>query len=143
MASVGEHKMTALYEKDVNYFFETVFPSEVVNVMRKELPEKIKVPSGSAIPVVYPVDKPPYMEVRIQEIFGWQETPKLLNGKIPLTLHLLGPNFRPMQVTASLESFWKNGYAEVRKELRIKYPKHQWPEDPADGIAEAKGRRRT
>jgi ATP-dependent helicase HrpB len=143
MASVGEHKMTALYEKDVNYFFETVFPSEVVNLMRKELPEKIKVPSGSAIPVIYPVDKPPYMEVRIQEIFGWQETPKLLNGKIPLTLHLLGPNFRPMQVTASLESFWKNGYAEVRKELRIKYPKHQWPEDPADGIAEAKGRRRT
>lgn len=143
MASVGEHKMTALYEKDVNYFFETVFPSEVVSTMRKELPEKIKVPSGSAIPVIYPVDKPPYMEVRIQEIFGWQETPKLLNGKIPLTLHLLGPNFRPMQVTASLESFWKNGYAEVRKELRIKYPKHQWPEDPADGIAEAKGRRRT
>lgn len=143
MASVGEHKMTALYEKDVNYFFETVFPSEVVSTMRKELPEKIKVPSGSAIPVIYPVDKPPYMEVRIQEIFGWQETPKLLNGKVPLTLHLLGPNFRPMQVTASLESFWKNGYAEVRKELRIKYPKHQWPEDPADGIAEAKGRRRT
>lgn len=143
MASVGEHKMTALYEKDVNYFFETVFPSEVVSTMRKELPEKIKVPSGSAIPVIYPADKPPYMEVRIQEIFGWLETPKLLNGKIPLTLHLLGPNFRPVQVTASLESFWKNGYAEVRKELRIRYPKHQWPEDPADGIAEAKGRRRT
>lgn len=143
MASVGEHKMTALYEKDLNYFFETAFPSDLVQTMRKELPEKIKVPSGSAIPVIYPADKPPYMEVRIQEIFGWLETPKLLNGTIPLTLHLLGPNFRPVQVTASLESFWKNGYAEVRKELRIRYPKHQWPEDPADGIAEAKGRRRT
>ncbi|MNL23481.1 ATP-dependent RNA helicase HrpB [compost metagenome] len=71
-----------------------------------------------------------------------QETPKLLHGTIPLTFHLLGPNFRPVQVTSSLESFWKNGYAEVRKELRIRYPKHQWPEDPADGTPEAKGRRR-
>ncbi|MFS4458204.1 ATP-dependent helicase HrpB [Bdellovibrio sp. HCB2-146] len=141
-AALGESKMTAIYEKDLKYFFESVFPSEIVETLRKELPEKIKVPSGSMIPVIYPVDKAPYLEVRIQEVFGMQETPKLLYGKIPLTLHLLGPNFRPVQVTSSLESFWKTGYAEVRKELRIRYPKHQWPEDPADGTPEAKGRRR-
>ncbi|MNT65722.1 ATP-dependent RNA helicase HrpB [compost metagenome] len=80
--------------------------------------------------------------MRIQEIFGWLKTPQVFWGQFPVTLHLLGPNFRPVQVTSSLESFWKTGYAEVRKELRIKYPKHQWPEDPADGVAEAKGRRR-
>ena len=62
--------------------------------------------------------------------------------EIPVTLHLLGPNFRPVQVTSNLESFWKNAYSEIRKELRIKYPKHQWPENPEEGIPEAKGRRR-
>jgi ATP-dependent helicase HrpB len=82
------------------------------------------------------------LQVRIQEVFGMSETPKVFFEKKPLTFHLLGPNFRPMQVTANLESFWKNGYPEVRKELRIKYPKHQWPENPEDGIPEAKGKRK-
>jgi ATP-dependent helicase HrpB len=113
-----------------------------VQTLRKELPDKIDVPSGSKIVVHYPPDKAPYLEVRIQEVFGMMQTPKVLFGKIPLTFHLLGPNYRPVQVTSNLESFWQNAYSEVRKELRIKYPKHQWPENPADGTPEAKGRRR-
>jgi len=141
-ACLGETKMQAVMEKDLVFFFENVFPPETVQTLRKEIPERIEVPSGSRIPVIYPPDKGPYLEVRIQEVFGMMETPKVFFGKIPLTLHLLGPNFRPVQVTSNLESFWQNGYPEVRKELRIKYPKHQWPEDPADGIPEAKGRRR-
>lgn len=142
-ACLGESKMQTVMEKDLTYFFESVFPASTVQTLRKEVPERIEVPSGSKIPVIYPLDKPPYLEVRIQEVFGLMETPKVYLGKIPVTLHLLGPNFRPVQVTSSLESFWKNGYPEVRKELRIKYPKHQWPEDPADGTPEAKGRRRS
>lgn len=141
-ASLGEKKMQTVMEKDLVFFFENVFPNDVIKTLKKEIPERIEVPSGSKIPVLYPSDKNPYLEVRIQEVFGMMETPKVYFGKIPVTLHLLGPNFRPVQVTSSLESFWKNGYPEVRKELRIKYPKHQWPEDPADGIPEAKGRRR-
>lgn len=141
-ASLGEKSLAAMIEKDLVYFFEVSFPSEVVQVLRKEIPEKIEVPSGSRIKVIYPPDKNPYIEVRIQEIFGLMVTPKVYFSKIPVTLHLLGPNFRPVQVTSNLESFWQNGYPEVRKELRIKYPKHQWPENPADGIPEAKGRRR-
>ncbi len=142
-ACLGESKMQTVFEKDLPFFFENVFPQDFVQTLRKELPDRIEVPSGSKIKIIYPEDKAPYLEVRIQEVFGLQETPKLLFGKIPVTFHLLGPNFRPVQVTANLESFWKNGYPEVRKELRIKYPKHQWPEDPADGTPEAKGRRRT
>lgn len=142
-ACMGESKMQTVFEKDLVFFFENVFPQDFVQTLRKELPDRIEVPSGSKIKIIYPADKAPYLEVRIQEVFGLQETPKLLFGKIPVTLHLLGPNFRPVQVTANLESFWAQGYAEVRKELRIKYPKHQWPEDPADGTPEAKGRRRT
>lgn len=141
-ACMGENKMQSVFEKDLVFFFENVFPHNFIQTLRKELPDRIEVPSGSRIKVVYPEDKAPYLEVRIQEVFGLQETPKVLFGKIPVTFHLLGPNFRPVQVTASLESFWKNGYPEVRKELRIKYPKHQWPENPEDGIPEAKGRRR-
>lgn len=142
-ACLGESKMQSVMEKDLVFFFENVFPAKTVQTLHKEIPDRIDVPSGSKIKVIYPVDKPPYLEVRIQEIFGLMETPKVFYGKMPVTLHLLGPNFRPVQVTSNLESFWKNGYPEVRKELRIKYPKHQWPEDPADGTPEAKGRRRT
>lgn len=141
-AAFGEKKLQTVIEKDLVFFFENVFPANVVQTLRKEIPERIEVPSGSKIQVSYPLDKKPYLEVRIQEVFGLQETPKVYFGKIPITFHLLGPNFRPVQVTSSLESFWKNGYPEVRKELRIKYPKHQWPEDPAEGVPEAKGRRR-
>ncbi|MBO9667253.1 MAG: ATP-dependent helicase HrpB [Bdellovibrio sp.] len=141
-ASMGEKKLLSVFDKDLVFFFESVFPHDFIKTFNKELPAKITVPSGSHIKVIYPADKAPYLEVRIQEVFGMQETPKVLFGKSPLTFHLLGPNFRPVQVTSNLESFWKNGYPEVRKELRIKYPKHQWPEDPADGTPEAKGRRR-
>lgn len=141
-ACMGESKMQAVMEKDLCFFFENVLPSDIAQTLRKEVPDRIEVPSGSKIRVIYPPDKAPYLEVRIQEVFGLMETPKVLHKSIPVTLHLLGPNFRPVQVTSSLESFWKNGYPEVRKELRIKYPKHQWPENPADGVPEAKGRRR-
>lgn len=141
-ACLGENKMQTVMEKDLAFFFESVCPSNTLQIMRKELPDRIEVPSGSKILVTYPLDKAPYLEVRIQEVFGLQETPKVYFGKTPVTLHLLGPNYRPVQVTSNLESFWQNGYPEVRKELRIKYPKHQWPENPADGTPEAKGRRR-
>lgn len=141
-ACLGESKMQTVMSKDLVFFFETVCPPDTLQILRKELPERIEVPSGSKILVTYPLDKAPYLEVRIQEVFGLQETPKVYFGKMPVTLHLLGPNYRPVQVTANLASFWQNGYPEVRKELRIKYPKHQWPENPADGTPEAKGRRR-
>lgn len=141
-AALGEKNLKAVAEKDLIYFFEGLLSPDLRELLKKELPAKLQVPSQSWIPIRYPSDKAPYMEVRIQEIFGWTRTPKIMFQKIPVVIHLLGPNFRPVQITNDLESFWKNGYPEVRKELRLKYPKHQWPENPADGVAEAKGRRR-
>lgn len=141
-ACLGESNMNQVMQKDLVFYFENVLASDLTQELRTQVPNKIEVPSGSHIRVHYPEDKAPYMEVRIQEVFGLMQTPQVLHGKIPVTLHLLGPNYRPVQVTSSLESFWKNAYPEVRKELRLKYPKHQWPEDPADGVPEAKGRRR-
>lgn len=140
MASSGEKDFKVVIGKDLTYFFETFLESDIVQFLKSEVPAKIKVPSGNFLKVNYPVDRDPYMEVRIQEVFGWMETPKLLAGAQALTLHLLGPNYRPMQITSSLTSFWQNGYPEVRKELRIRYPKHSWPEDPLTARAEARGR---
>ncbi|MGA7497100.1 MAG: ATP-dependent helicase C-terminal domain-containing protein, partial [Isosphaeraceae bacterium] len=68
--------------------------------------------------------------VRLQELFGWTETPRLARGRVPVVLHLLGPNSRPVQITADLKSFWTTTYHQVRKDLRRRYPKHAWPEDP-------------
>ena len=75
------------------------------------------------------------LAVRIQELFGLAETPRIANGRIAVLLHLLAPNYRPQQVTSDLASFWKNGYPAVRKELRQRYPKHSWPDDPLNAEA--------
>jgi ATP-dependent helicase HrpB len=82
------------------------------------------------------------MAVRIQEVFGMLDTPRLARGSLPVTMHLLAPNFRPQQVTRDLRSFWAGAYHEVRKELRLKYPRHAWPDDPFTAKAERGPRRR-
>lgn len=107
-----------------------------------EAPEKIEVPSGNRLKITYAQGQAPVLAVRIQEIFSWTATPRIAFGKVPLLLHLLAPNFRPQQVTDDLESFWSNTYDVVRKELRRRYPKHAWPEDPLTAKPESKGGRR-
>ncbi|MBQ9694575.1 MAG: ATP-dependent helicase HrpB [Kiritimatiellae bacterium] len=97
-------------------------------------PTHYRVPSGSNLPIQYDADQP-YLMVKIQEVFGLTATPRLANNRIPLLLHLLSPAQRPVQITSDLSSFWKNGYAIVRKDLRGRYPKHYWPEDPTQAIA--------
>lgn len=92
-------------------------------------PERVTVPSGSAVRVDYDGDQP-VLAVRIQEVFGWRSAPALADGRVPLLLHLLSPARRPVAVTADLESFWATGYQQVRGELRGRYPKHAWPDDP-------------
>ncbi|WP_020662253.1 ATP-dependent helicase HrpB [Amycolatopsis benzoatilytica] len=93
-------------------------------------PDRLEVPSGSHYRVDYHGDQP-VLAVKLQETFGWTETPALADGRVPVVLHLLSPAGRPAAVTADLESFWRNGYPAVRADLRGRYPKHPWPEDPA------------
>ena len=101
-----------------------------IQAVAREAPERIAVPSGSQIALDYEPGQPPVLAVRIQEVFGLKQTPRVAGGRIPVVMHLLAPNMRPQQVTTDLESFWRTTYAEVRKELRRRYPKHSWPEDP-------------
>jgi ATP-dependent helicase HrpB len=95
----------------------------------REAPTHFRVPSGSNMTVHYDLDQP-YVAVKIQEVFGLKATPRIAKGQVPILLHLLSPAQRPVQVTSDLASFWANGYAIVRKDLRGRYPKHYWPEDP-------------
>jgi ATP-dependent helicase HrpB len=97
----------------------------------KLAPARMQVPSGSFINLTYFKDgRPPVMEVRLQEMFGLLETPAVNEGRVRILLHLLSPGYKPVQVTQDLKSFWQTTYHDVRKELRMRYPKHHWPEDP-------------
>ncbi len=113
--------------------------------LAREAPERIEVPSGSLIRLDYPAegDGPPVLAVRIQELFGLDQTPRVAAGKVPVLLHLLAPNYRPQQVTRDLASFWANTYPLVKKELQGRYPKHSWPDDPRKAAPERRPRRKT
>ena len=95
-----------------------------------QVPVSIKVPSGLERRIAYATDAPPVLAVKLQELFGLADTPRIANGRLALTLHLLSPGGRPIQVTQDLRSFWQRTYPEVRRELKGRYPKHPWPEDP-------------
>ena len=111
--------------------------------LEREAPERLEVPSGSRIALAYEPGRPPVLAVRIQELFGLAETPRVAGGRVAVLLHLLGPNFRPQQVTDDLASFWRNTYPQVRRELKRRYPKHSWPDDPlsAEPLRGARRRR--
>ncbi|WP_426995704.1 ATP-dependent helicase HrpB [Pseudarthrobacter sp. N5] len=109
-------------------------------------PERLEVPSGSRVAIDYPEvgddSGRPVVAVKLQECFGWAQTPRLVNGRVPVLFHLLSPARRPLAVTDDLASFWSGPYAQVRTEMRGRYPKHPWPEDPwtAPATARTKGR---
>jgi len=101
-------------------------------VLAELAPTHIAVPSGSRIPVNYESTESPSLSVRLQEMFGCVDTPRLMRGKIAVTLHLLSPASRPVQVTRDLAGFWRGSYADVRKDMRGRYPRHYWPENPLE-----------
>ena len=104
---------------------------EKQKALDKLAPQTIAIPSGSQIKIQYsPNGEQPLLAVRLQELFGLADTPKINEGKTSLIIHLLSPGFKLVQITSDLRSFWDNAYFEVKKELRTKYPKHSWPDDP-------------
>lgn len=127
-------------------FIEFLVPWDLKILLQKEAPERIEVPSGMSHAIVYgglgSTDIAPKLSVRLQEVFGWQKSPAIGGGKIPLVLELLSPGYKPIQTTRDLASFWKGVYQQIRGELRAQYPKHSWPDDPLNAVAVAKGRRR-
>jgi len=103
---------------------------EQTAALDREAPERLRVPSGSRIRLDYEPGTPPVLAVRLQELFGMTDTPTVAGGRVRVMVHLLAPNGRPQQITDDLKSFWATTYHQVRAELRGRYPKHHWPEDP-------------
>jgi len=128
---------------DLQNIVAGLLPWELANKLDKIAPIRLQVPSGSQIKVTYFIDgRPPVIEVRLQEMFGLLETPTVNEGRTKVLLHLLSPGYKPVQVTQDLKSFWQTIYHDVRKELRMRYPRHHWPEDPwtAEAVRGAKRR---
>lgn len=124
-------KRTELQRLDVSAILSGILPWELTNRLDLLAPRRLEVPSGSMIKLVYHQDgQTPVMAVRLQEVFGLLETPTVNQGKMKVMMHLLSPGHKPVQVTQDLHSFWQNTYSDVRKELRMRYPRHSWPEDP-------------
>jgi ATP-dependent helicase HrpB len=98
--------------------------------MYQDLPEKVSLPGGRRPSIEYEDGVGPSISSRLQDFFGMKQGPSLFSGKLPLVLHLLAPNGRDVQVTTDLAGFWKNHYPSIAKELRRKYPRHSWPDDP-------------
>lgn len=143
MAGYGAVRIRDVLEKDLAGFIQQALGREMTALLDREAPAIFIAPSGFNHKIDYSEMHSAFVDVRLQEMFGLAESPRVAFGRVPLTFRLLGPNYRPVQVTADLANFWRSGYLEVRKELRARYPKHSWPEDPLNAKPEAKGRRRT
>ena len=138
------YKRTEVLKLDLSIILNAMLPWELNTKFNELAPARLEVPSGSMIKLIYFADgSAPAMEVRLQEVFGMLETPAVNAGRNKVIMHLLSPGFKPVQVTQDLKSFWATTYAEVRKELRSRYPKHSWPEDPWTATAVRGARRRT
>jgi ATP-dependent helicase HrpB len=140
--SPGRRSLAELRSADWLKAFEERLTHIQRQAVEREAPERLAVPSGSHIAMHYELGRPPVLAVRIQELFGLMETPRIAGGRVPVLLHLLGPNYRPQQVTDDLRSFWTNTYPQVRKDLRARYPRHAWPEDPRSAEPESRPRRK-
>ncbi|MCU6188004.1 ATP-dependent helicase HrpB [Enterobacter bugandensis] len=128
----GVHSLRALKALDVKTALQNLLDWSLRQRLDSELPGHYTVPTGSRIAIRYHEDNPPALAVRMQEMFGEATTPSIAEGRVPLVLELLSPAHRPLQITRDLGAFWAGSYREVQKEMKGRYPKHVWPDDPAN-----------
>ncbi len=126
----GKIRLNQIQDPDLRKALFALLTWEQQQKLDQTAPTHFTVPTGSRIPLDYESGEVPILKVRLQEVFGVKETPTIGKGKVPLVIHLLSPARRPVQVTQDLVSFWKTSYQEVKKELKGRYPKHFWPDDP-------------
>lgn len=126
----GISRKAHLDRLDMHQIIQSLIPHELARRMDRLAPVRIEVPSGADVRIDYETEGDPVLRVRLQEMFGLAKTPAIAEGRSPLRIELLSPAGRPLAVTQSLETFWTNGYPGVRSDMRGRYPKHAWPEDP-------------
>lgn len=128
----GVHSLRGLKSLDVHQALNGLLDYSLQLRLVSSLPTHYTVPTGSRIAIRYHEDNPPALAVRMQEMFGEARTPTIAEGRVPLVLELLSPAQRPLQITRDLAAFWQGSYREVQKEMKGRYPKHVWPDDPAN-----------
>jgi ATP-dependent helicase HrpB len=138
----GRKSFAELRNAPLLAFLQGMLTHEQLAALDREAPERISAASGSRIRLQYEIGRPPVMPVRIQEMFGQLESPRVARGRIRVLLHLLAPNQRAQQITDDLRGFWERTYPIVRKELKRRYPKHSWPDNPAEAEPERRPQRK-
>ncbi|WP_313255247.1 ATP-dependent helicase HrpB [Stenotrophomonas acidaminiphila] len=140
-AFAGKTRLDALAEAELGEALKSRVDWNLRQQIDRHAPVRINVPSGLERAIDYALDddgispRPPVLAVKLQELFGLADTPRIADGRVPLLLHLLSPGGKPLQVTGDLRNFWENTYAEVRKEMKGRYPRHPWPDDPWSATA--------
>ena len=112
-----------------------LLPYKLRRTLDDEAPTHFAAPSGSAVPIDYEAPEGPKLSIRVQELFGLNRHPSIAGGRVPLVVELLSPAHRPVQLTRDLPGFWRGSYADVRTDMRGRYPRHPWPDDPTTAPA--------
>lgn len=128
--TAGLTRWSALAELDLWPALNSLLPYPRQQQLDELAPKALTIPTGQSVTLDYRADNGPVLAAKLQALFGWTDTPRVAGGRVPVVIHLLSPAQRPLAVTADLASFWVNAYPEVRKDMRGRYPKHPWPEDP-------------
>ncbi len=126
----GAQRWADLQRLDLLPALNSLLDYELQQSLEAQAPARLTIPTGQGVALDYTADNGPVLAAKLQALFGWTETPRVAGGRVPVVIHLLSPAQRPLAVTADLASFWRNAYPEVRKDMRGRYPKHPWPEDP-------------
>jgi ATP-dependent helicase HrpB len=138
----GKTRLDEIGAEDLARALAAALPWDLARRLDQEAPTHFRAPTGTAAPIDYEVEGGPTIALRVQELFGLKEHPSLAGGRIPLTLELLSPAHRPIQITRDLPGFWRGSWAAVRADLRGRYPRHFWPEDPAAAAPTARAKPR-
>jgi ATP-dependent helicase HrpB len=138
----GKSRLDALSAAELGEALGAMLDYDLRRALDEQAPESIRVPSGQSRRLDYVPGQSPVLAVKLQELFGLADTPRIARGRVAVTLHLLSPAQRPIQVTQDLKGFWERTYPEVKKELKGRYPRHPWPDDPWSATPTARAKPR-
>ena len=138
----GKTKLSEIGADDLGTALEALLPWNLKRRLEEEAPTHFEAPTGNRHAIDYETAGAPALHIRVQELFGLTQHPAIANGKLPLTLHLLSPAHRPIQITRDLPGFWKGSWAAVKAEMKGRYPRHPWPDDPASAAPTARAKPR-
>jgi ATP-dependent helicase HrpB len=139
----GKTKLSEIRADDLEAALDALLPWRLQRRLDVEAPTHFKAPTGNRHAIDYSTAGAPALHIRVQELFGLTLHPSIANGKLPLTLHLLSPAQRSIQITRDLPGFWRGSWAAVRAEMKGRYPRHPWPDDPASAAPTARAKPRT